>query len=557
MSDALTTDTRELPDLIPARMVNEFTYCPRLFHLEWVSRQWADSDDTAEGDYAHRNVDKPLGRVLDPNDTGTMKARSVPVTSAKLGLTAIIDVLEGVDGHVRPVDTKKGSPPDNEHKSWLPERIQLCVQGLLLRDAGYECSQGQLYFAGTRQRVDVPFTEELITQTLDAINRLRHTATQPTAPLPLLDSPKCARCSLVGICLPDEVNTLAQRRNTPPRRILPKDPDAQPLYVSEQGAFLARDGGRLTVQKDGKQLASLRLIDVSHVAIFGNIQVSTQLLRELFSREIPVLYYSYGGWLTGVSQGLPSKHVELRRRQAARAHAGDLSVATAMITGKIRNSRTLLRRNANPRPESTLIELQTLAGRAAQADNLSSLLGFEGAAARSYFQALPTMLRNTEARKDGAFDFTGRNRRPPKDPVNCLLSFCYALLVKDVFASCIAVGFDPYLGFYHRPRFGRPALALDLAEEFRPIVADSLVIGMINNGEITPSDFFRRGDAVSLTQDGRKTVIAAYERRLSQEVKHPIFGYRITYRRTFEVQTRILAAYLLGDTPAYQAFTTR
>src|SRR5690606_7700390 len=113
-------------------------------------------------------------------------------------------------------------------------------------------------------------------------------AAAPTAPPPLLDSPKCARCSLVGICLPDEVNTLAQRHKMPQRRILPKDPDAQPLYINEQGALLSRDGGRLTVRKDGKQLASLRLIDVSQVAVFGNIQVSSQLLRELFSRQVPV-----------------------------------------------------------------------------------------------------------------------------------------------------------------------------------------------------------------------------------------------------------------------------
>ena len=157
----------------------------------------------------------------------------------------------------------------------------------------------------------------------------------------------------------------------------------------------------------------------------------------------------------------------------------------------------------------------------------------------------------------GSFDFNGRNRRPPRDPINCLLSYVYALLTKDLTAVAIAVGFDPYLGVFHRPRFGRPALSLDLAEEFRPLVAESVVINVVNNGEIAERDFLVRAGGVSLTQDGRRSVLSAYERRLDTEVTHPTYGYRITYRRVFEVQARVLAAHLLGEIPGYTPFMTR
>jgi CRISPR-associated protein Cas1 len=160
-------------------------------------------------------------------------------------------------------------------------------------------------------------------------------------------------------------------------------------------------------------------------------------------------------------------------------------------------------------------------------------------------------------RDDRDFDFEHRNRRPPRDPVNCLLSYLYALLVKDLTAVCCGVGFDPYLGFFHKPRFGRPALALDLAEEFRPLVADSVVVNLINNGEVQPSNFIVRAGGVALTPEGRKIVIAAYERRLDVEATHPLFDYRVSYRRLFEVQARLLGAYLLREVPEYVPFTTR
>jgi len=555
MTDATADGT--VPDLVPARMLNEFSYCPRLFYLEWVDAQFTDNLDTVEGRWHHRAIDDGGGAVPLPEEGQIRVARSVQLSSSELGLIAKIDLLEAEGDTVVPVDTKRGSPPDNEHRAWEPERVQLCVQALLLREHGYRCERGALWFAGSRERVTVDFDDALVGRTLDLLASLRAVAAAAEAPPPLVDSPKCPRCSLVGICLPDEVNTLAVRSSRPPRRLIPADGAARPLYVTEQGAWLGKDKGRLTVTRKDEQLHSARLIDVSQVCIYGNVQVSTQLLRELFAHDIPTCWFSYGGWFSGMASGLPSKNVELRRRQVIAASQGGIEIARRIVAGKIRNQRTLLRRNTRERDDRTLDSLANLAEQANSADTAPSLLGVEGTAARLYFARFPTMIRADKRLPGATFTFDGRKRRPPPDAINCLLSFVYGLLVKDLTVTCWAVGLDPYLGFYHRPRFGRPSLALDLAEEFRPLIGDSVVIQVVNNGEVGDADFTVRAGGVALTSVGRRAVLAAYERRLAMSVRHPVFGYEVSYRRVMEVQVRLLGAFLLGEIPKYVAMATR
>lgn len=292
--------------MVPARMVNEATYCPRLFYLEWVQSQFDDSADTVDGRYQHRAVDAGGGRV--PEDAEELKvARSVLLSSPELGLIGRIDLLEAEDGSVVPVDYKRGSPPDRSVGAWEPERVQVAVLGLLLRAEGYRCERGALWFVESRQRVDVVLDDELTERALATVAEMRRLAALPTAPPPLVGSPKCQRCSLVGICLPDEHNALLSRSSAPPRRLVPHDANARPLYVTEPGSTVGVRGGRLVVwppasagQPRGRP-ASIRLIDVSHVAVYGNVQVSTQALEELFAREAPVLFHSHGGWLRGVA----------------------------------------------------------------------------------------------------------------------------------------------------------------------------------------------------------------------------------------------------------------
>jgi len=236
-----------------------------------------------------------------------------------------------------------------------------------------------------------------------------------------------------------------------------------------------------------------------------------------------------------------------------------LRLSRGFVVAKIQNARTLLRRNwkAGEVPEALLDNFRQDIDLARRAKGLPELLGAEGNGAARYFREFRNMLSRQDGSDELPFDFTRRNRRPPSDPVNALLSFAYALLVRAWTVTLSAVGFDPYRGFYHQPRYGRPALALDLMEPFRPLVADSAVILAINNGEVKPTDFIAAAGSVALNADGRKRFIAAFERRLSQEVTHPEFGYRIAYRRLFELQARLLARHLLSELEDYPNFVTR
>jgi CRISPR-associated protein Cas1 len=543
-------------EMMPARMVNEFVYCPRLFYLEWVDGRFEDSDDTVIGRHVHRAVDTESGPAPLPEDGDLLAARSLTLSSETLGVVARLDLVEGDGGSVVPVDFKKGRPqPDGS--PWPSDEVQVVLQALLLRERGYRVEHAEVYYAHDRRRVRVELTDERCGWAVGLVEEARTVSRQVEAPLPLVDSPKCVRCSLVGLCLPDETNALLSRSELPPRRIVPRDPDRRPVYVTEQGAYVGLRGGRLEVSKDKETLASFRLIDVAQLAVFGRVQVSTGALHTLFDAGAPVLWLSYGGWLKGWASGPPSKYVELRRRQTAAHAAGGLGLARQMIEGKIRNCRTLLRRNSRADCAAVLDQLGRLAAATQTVADFGGLLGVEGTAARLYFAAFPTMLTASALPLAAGFAAEGRNRRPPRDPLNALLSFCYSLLTKDLLAVTLGVGFDPYLGVYHRSRYGRPALALDLAEEFRPLVADSVVLALLNTGEIGAGDFLSRAGGVALTPDGRRAVIRAYERRLSTVVTHPEFGYKISYRRVLDVQARILAATLVGELPDYVPMVTR
>jgi CRISPR-associated endonuclease Cas1 len=237
-----------------------------------------------------------------------------------------------------------------------------------------------------------------------------------------------------------------------------------------------------------------------------------------------------------------------------------LAFARSLVAAKIRNARVFLRRNFKSgnaaERDGTLEAMSRLADRAMHAAAVSELLGTEGDAAARYFRLFGTMFGEA-ARDFPAFAFEKRTRRPPADPVNAMLSLGYTLLTRTWLTVLSAVGFDPYMGFYHRPRFGRPALALDMMEPFRPILADSTVIQVINNGEVKPDAFLAAGPAVSLKPHARRAFIVAYERRLQQEVTHPVFGYRVSMRRLLEVQARLLARYLDGEIEEYPHYLVR
>jgi CRISPR-associated protein Cas1 len=461
------------------------------------------------------------------------------------------------------VDYKRGKRPHISRGVYDPERVQLCAQGLLLREHGYSCDEGAIYYVAGKERVAVAFDEELLTLTRNAIAELRAMAAGGRIPAPLVDSPKCPRCSLVTICLPDEVQFL-HHAELAPRPLAVPHHEALPLYIQHYSAKLAKKGDLLEVtDKDGNKLATARLREVSQVVIQGNVYITTPCLQELMAKDIPVSWHSYGGFFFGHSIGNGHKNVELRTAQY-RASFDDrkcLHIARGLVAAKIANCRTQLRRNWKPdeKPERLLADLKRIRQQAERADSLESLLGIEGNAAAHYFGQFRETLKPASTGDDAllAFDFTQRNRRPPTDPVNAMLSFAYTMLARTWTTTLAAVGLDAFRGFYHQPRYGRPALALDMMEPFRPLLADSVVMQVINNGEVRPSDFVSAAGSVNLDASGRKRFIAAFERRLSHEITHPLFGYQLSYRRLLELQARLLGRYLLGELDDYPNFTTR
>jgi CRISPR-associated protein Cas1 len=289
---------------------------------------------------------------------------------------------------------------------------------------------------------------------------------------------------------------------------------------------------------------------------------------------VPIAYFSQGGWFYGVTQGLGVKNINLRKDQFRLADVPSfcLRLARALVAGKIRNQRTMMQRNHIEPPPGPLAILKCLIEDAERASDLDQLLGIEGNAARIYFENFAGLIKHEtdddpfgvidECKNGGeaelfTFDFNGRNRRPPRDAVNALLSLAYSVLAKDLTIICQTVGFDPFLGFFHQPRFGRASLPLDLMEPFRPLIADSAVLSAINTRMVTARDFVRAGQAVSLTPDGRKAFFRAYEQRMDTLVTHPLFGYRVNYRRVLEIQARLLARVLTGELQTYPVFVTR
>jgi CRISP-associated protein Cas1 len=578
---------RELPDYMPARMVNEFVYCPRLFYYEWVDGVFRESVDTVEGKIQHNRVDKRAMEMPSPEVAATeqIHSRSVTLSSDRLRVIAKIDLVEGSEGIVTPVDYKHGRPREGPDglELWPADRAQLAIQGLVLREAGYQCGEGIAYYAKTKQRVRVSFDAALLEEIESTIRAAWTLATTGSIPPPLEDSPKCPGCSLVGICLPDETNWLTGQMAEAiqlslfdegeglPRKpaarevrrlVTPRD-DLRPLYLNSQGYRVGKSGEVLQV-KDKEQLKQeVRLGEICQVNLMGNVQVSTQAVQTLCEAAIPICYFSQGGWFYGITTGLNSKNIFLRRTQFRLADQEWFarSLARRLVTGKIRNQRTMLQRNhVEPRAD-LLLGMRQMAEQAERAQSLEELLGIEGNAARIYFGEFAGMIKteedDTAAVEQFRFDFAGRNRRPPRDAVNALLSLAYSLLGKDLTIACNAVGFDPYLGFYHQPRFGRPALALDLMEPFRPLIADSAVLSAINTRMVTPRDFVQAGPGVALTANGRKSFFRAYELRMDALVTHPLFEYRVSYRRLLEIQARLLARVLEGEIAEYPVFVTR
>jgi CRISPR-associated protein Cas1 len=332
------------------------------------------------------------------------------------------------------------------------------------------------------------------------------------------------------------------------------------LYVTTQGAYLAKDGDTIVVRAEKEMLMRIPLLTLGAVVCFGRVSCSPALMAACAERDVAIAFLSEHGRFLARVVGETSGNVLLRREQYRRADSasGTLDIAKSVIAGKLANSRTVLLRGARDRAGSD--DAGTLTAAAARmsafltalvaASTIDEARGLEGAAAREYFGTFDALV----AQKDG-FSFTTRSRRPPRDPINALLSFVYTLLLHDITAALECHGLDPSVGFLHRDRPGRVSLALDLMEEFRSWLADRLVLTLINLRQVNADDFTAgETGGVTMSATARKTVLVAYQKRKQDELKHPFLDEKTTVGLLPSIQALLLARYLRGDLDAYPPF---
>ncbi len=324
------------------------------------------------------------------------------------------------------------------------------------------------------------------------------------------------------------------------------------VYISTNDAFIGKTDERLRVRAQKETLLDVPLIKVDGVVVLGRATVSPAALVELLERKIPLSFMTSTGRFLGRLEPELNKNIFVRSAQwqAAGETLQSIHVVQSFIRGKLKNYRTMLlraQREGISGLEAGIARLEQAIQPINQTSIIDALRGLEGAGSATYFTHFSRLIRN------GDFSFKTRVRRPPTDPVNALLSFGYTLLLHDIQGAINIVGFDPYLGYLHTQRYGRPSLALDLMEEFRPLVVDAMVLSALNRKALAPDDFASEpvSHAVSLTEEGWRKFLRLYEQKKQSKFKHPVMGRQCTYQEAFEIQTRLLAKYLMGETELY------
>ena len=329
------------------------------------------------------------------------------------------------------------------------------------------------------------------------------------------------------------------------------------LYVTEPDARIEKEYRRLLVSTPDKVLLALPIARLDHIVLIGCAGVTTPALHALLEAEIGLTLLSRSGRLLGRLCPATAPNIALRHQQYARAQSDNFCVelARAVVSGKLRNSRSLARRWLRTVPDAehqpTLARLDRAVTALAGAESLARLRGLEGSGTRAYFALWRQAL-------DPPFTFNKRTRRPPRDPVNAMLSFGYTLLTDNLMTACEIVGLDPYDGFLHADKYGRPALALDLMEEFRALIVDAVVLTLVNRERLTPDDFEPSDDGgIQMSRAALQIFLTTYQKRIQTEVYYPLAKRRLSYQKIFEMQARLLRHVIEGRVDAYSPFRTR
>ena len=565
--------------------LHALAYCERLFYLEEVEEMRVADERVYAGRRLHVEIDKKekqrKGNVMvrpevvrrrknwiqpakkeaapweaQPNEDEEGEPVQLSLESAKWGLTGKVDCLRRRDGLLIPYEHKRGRSArsaDNKPEAWASDRLQVIAYSALVAEHnGQEITEGRVRYHADNVTVRVPIDDTAYSDLKTAIARARVLQSSIERPPVTENERLCVKCSLAPVCLPEEARLASLLSELPPEareirqlNLFPADDDRRTLHVLTQGARIGRKGDRVEVSVIGEapQLHPSR--EIGQIVLHGFAQISTQALRMCGQQEIGVHWITTGGRYSGAwVSGTGSVQRRIRQYRAFTNQELCLQLAIRLAEARARGQLSFLLRSSratersSPEMQSSIKAIRKLLSPMLRATSIDSLRGYEGSIGAYYFRALPDLIvpdAGEEMKPDG------RSRRPPRDRCNALLSFGYALLLKDVMNAIMVVGLDPSLGFFHRPRSQAPPLALDLMELFRVPLVDLPVIASINRKQWdTESDFDIAGQQVWLADEGRKKMISIYERRKSDYWRHPVVRRSLSYSRIMELEVRLL-----------------
>ncbi len=531
-------------DTLRVNALHALAYCPRLFYLEEVEELYTQDAAVFAGRRLHAEIEKEEGEDW----------QELVLENNELGLRGKVDALRTRNGQTIPYEHKKGRcyrDASNKPQAWQSDRLQILAYACLIEAVlGITVPEGRIRYHADNVLVHVPLDDQGRQEVREAIQQARQLRLTTERPPITTNERLCARCSLAPVCLPEEVRR-AQGVTQQPIRLFPEDDEREVIHVLEAGTCVGKSGEQLKITKRDKSTQVLPARQVGQLVIHSFAQISTQALYFCAEQDIGVHFVSGGGrYLGSFEPRAGSIQRRVRQYQALSQPDTCLKLARQLVACRGQSQRKFLMRGQHgsetvPELEQTIAQMQRILKQVPQADSLSSLLGLEGNLAALYFKGLPQLLSPGAAPE---FQFSGRNRRPPQDRFNALLSFGYSLLLKDVMNAILVVGLEPALGFYHQPRTQAPPLALDLMEIFRVPLVDLPVMGAINRGQWdAQADFDVRSGQVWLSESGRRKFIGLYERRKEESWKHPVLGYSLTYRRLLELEVRLLEKEWMGE----------
>jgi CRISPR-associated protein Cas1 len=543
-----------MPEPLRIMSLHALAYCERLFYLEEV-----ENLRIADGNvFAGRRLHVELERLEDEGEWLRLN-----LESERWGLMGKVDCVRRRDGMLIPYEHKRGRSAVSATglpEAWASDRLQVIAYAALVEEhSGRKVTEGRVRYHASNVMVRVPIDDEALEDLTKAITRARELQNTVERPPVTENERLCVKCSLAPVCLPEEAR-LASLLSNPPRveleapqlKLFPADDDRRTLHVVTQGARIGRRGDRLEISAKDEPSQLHPVHEIGQVVLHGYAQISTQALRFCGQQEIGVHWVTTGGQYMGAwSSGSGSVQRRIRQYKALTDPALCLRLAAKLAEARARTQLSFLLRASREAGRNSaevreaISSIRKLLSPLSRAASIGSLRGYEGSIAAHYFRALPQLVvaeAGAEMKPDG------RNRRPPKDRCNALLSFGYALALKDVMNAILIVGLDSALGFYHQPRSQAPPLALDLLELFRVPLVDLPVIASINRRQWdAKEDFTIAGEQVWLSDEGRRKFITIYERRKADHWRHPVIRRSLSYSRLIELEVRLLEKEWMGE----------